>query len=122
MTEFHRSTLQNTDSIYSNQTTDDDSTIRRVLADIEHLMASLSNESDQNRSNLINYPSQQHRLTSSLCYPRSITTTTTTTITSVTINENNDRLIEHLRNRIARLEHERSVLLTSYQLLLKLLK
>ena len=125
MSDLHPNTLRNTDSIYS-QTADDNSTIRQVLVDIERLMTSLSNDLDQNKSsissNLINYSSQPHRFTSSLCYPRSTTTTTTTTITSITINDDNHQLIEHLRNRIARLEHERNVLLTSYQLLLKLLK
>ncbi|CAF3407830.1 unnamed protein product [Rotaria socialis] len=125
MSDLYTNTLRNTDSIYS-QTPDDSSTIRQVLVDIERLMTSLSNDVDQNKSsissNLINYSSQPQRFTSSLCYPRSTTTTTTTTITSITINDDNHQLIEHLRNRITRLEHERNVLLTSYQLLLKLLK
>ena len=65
----------------------------------------------------INFSPQQLKITSSLCYP-----TSSTTITNVTITDNNYRLIEHLHNRIAQLEHERNVLLTSYQLLIKLLK
>ncbi|CAF2464626.1 unnamed protein product [Rotaria sp. Silwood2] len=121
MAELHTTTiLQNTDNIYV-QTEDDNSTIRQVLADIERLMEMLSNELDQNKSsissNLINYSPQQLKITSSLCYP-----TSSTTITSVTITDDNHQLIEHLRHRIAQLEHERNVLLTSYQLLIKLLK
>ncbi|CAF0845707.1 unnamed protein product [Rotaria sp. Silwood1] len=122
MAELHTTTiLRNTDNIYI-QTDDDNSTIQQVLADIENLMEMLSNELDQNKSsitsNLINYsPQQQLKITSSLCYP-----TSSTTITSVTITDDNHQLIEHLRYRIAQLEHERNVLLTSYQLLIKLLK
>ncbi|CAF0827479.1 unnamed protein product [Rotaria sordida] len=122
MAELHTTAiLRNTDHSYI-QTEDDNSTIRQVLADIERLMNMLSNELDQNKSsissNLINYsPQQQLKITSSLCYP-----TSSPTITSVTITDDNHRLIEHLRHRIARLEHERNVLLTSYQLLIKLLK
>jgi hypothetical protein len=110
MDELHLTTpLQNTDRSY-NQVDDDDSTIRRVLADIERLMAMLSNELDQNKSsNLINYSSLYCQSSS-------------TTMTNVTITDDNHRLIEHLRHRIYRLEHERNVLLTSYQLLIKLLK
>ncbi|CAF3692614.1 unnamed protein product [Adineta steineri] len=102
MTELHSIILQNSDE-------NNDSTIRRVLVNIENLIEMLGNEVDQNKSsispNLMNYSS-------------------TTTITSVTISDddNNHRLIEHLRHRIIRLEHERNVLLTSYQLLIKLLK
>ncbi|CAF0860363.1 unnamed protein product [Adineta steineri] len=102
MTELHSIILQNSDE-------NNDSTIRRVLVNIENLIEMLGNELDQNKSsispNLMNYSS-------------------TTTITSVTISDddNNHRLIEHLRHRIIRLEHERNVLLTSYQLLIKLLK
>ena len=77
-----------------------DSTIQRVLADVERLISMLSNEPDENIS-----PSLS-----------------STTITNVTITDDNHRIIEHLRHRINRLEHERNVLLTSYQLLIKLLK
>jgi len=104
------STLRNTDGIYI-QTGDDGSTIRRVLADIEHLMSMLSNELDQNNIS----PEQQQQI-------KIVPSLSSTTITNVTINDDNHRLIEHLRNRINRLEHERNVLLTSYQLLIKLLK
>jgi hypothetical protein len=93
--------LRNTDRRYLQG---DDSTIQRVLADIEHLTAMLSSELDQNKSTI----SPQQSLSSS--------------ITNVTITDDNHRLIEHLRDRIIRLEHERNVLLTSYQLLIKLLK
>lgn len=120
MADLHPSTLRNTDN-YSIQNGDDDSTIRRVIADIERLMSMLNNELDQNRSsistNFISYSPEQLKLAPALRYPSS-----STTITSVTINDDNHRLIEHLRNRIAQLEHERNVLLTSYELLLKLLK
>jgi len=121
MDELHITTLQNTDGIY-NQVENNDSTIRRVLVDIERLMEMLSNELDQNKStissNLINFsPQQQQKITSSLCCQSS-----STTITNVTINDDNHRLIEHLRHRIYRLEYERNVLLTSYQLLMKLFK
>jgi hypothetical protein len=97
--------LQNTARNY-NQVDDDNSTIRRVIADIERLISMLSNEFDENIS------SSLYRQSSS----------STTTITNVTITDDNHRLIEHLRHRINRLEHERNVLLTSYQLLIKLLK
>jgi hypothetical protein len=97
--------LQNTARNY-NQVDDDNSTIRRVIADIERLISMLSNEFDENIS-----PSLYRQSSSS-----------TTTITNVTITDDNHRLIEHLRHRINRLEHERNVLLTSYQLLIKLLK
>jgi hypothetical protein len=100
-------TLRNSNQIIEN----DDSIIRRVLADIEHLISMLSNELDQN--NYSPEQQQQLKIVPSLC---------STTITNVTINDDNHRLIEHLRNRINRLEHERNVLLTSYQLLIKLLK
>jgi hypothetical protein len=90
--------------------TDDNPTIRRVLIDIERLTSMLSNELDENKStNLINYSPQQSLSLS-------------TTITNVTINDDNHRVIEHLRHRIIQLEHERNVLLTSYQLLINLLK
>jgi hypothetical protein len=112
MAESHTTFLRNTD------VGDNDSTIRQVLVDIEHLMEMLSNELDQNKSsissNLINYSPRPV----SLYCPLS----SSTTITNVTIADDNHRLIEHLRNRIIRLEHERNVLLTSYQLLIKLLK
>ena len=120
MAELNINTLRNTDnsSIYVEE---DNSTIRRVLADVERLMEMLTNELDQNKSsmssNLVNCSPQQLKIPPSLCYPSS-----TTTITSVTITNENHRLIEHLRNRITRLEHERNVLLTSYELLIKLLK
>ncbi len=94
--------LQNTARNSNHQ---DDSTIRRVLADIERLISMLSNEPDENIS------------PSLYCQSSS-----TTTITNVTITDDNHRVIEHLRHRINRLEHERNVLLTSYQLLIKLLK
>jgi hypothetical protein len=100
-------TLRNSNQIIEN----DDSIIRRVLADIEHLISMLSNELDQN--NYSPEQQQQLKIVPSLC---------STAITNVTINDDNHRLIEHLRNRINRLEHERNVLLTSYQLLIKLLK
>jgi hypothetical protein len=89
-----------------------DSIIRRVLADIEHLMSMLSNELDQNNFS----PEQQQQQI------KIVPSLSSTTITNVTINDDNHRLIEYLRNRINRLEHERNVLLTSYQLLIKLLK
>lgn len=94
-----------------------DSTIHRVLLDIDGLLAMLTTESDLNISS--NYsPSHQLKVTPSLyCHSSS-----STTITNVTINDENHRLIEHLHQRIHRLEHERNVLLTSYQLLIKLLK
>jgi hypothetical protein len=121
MDELHITTLRNTDG-GSIQTGDDDSTVRRVLADIERLMAMLSNELEQNKypvsSNLINLSPQQRTVVPSLYCPSSSTTITNITMTD----DNNHRLIEHLRSRVARLEHERNVLLTSYQLLIKLLK
>jgi hypothetical protein len=92
-------TLRNTDR-------DDNSIIQRILADIECLIGMLSNEN--NSLNSINFSSEQQ--------------SSSTTITNVTITDDNYRIIEHLRNRINRLEHERNVLLTSYQLLIKLLK
>ena len=101
-----------------NTAKNDDSTIRRVLADVEHLMAMLSNELDQNISSNFS-PQQQLKITPSLYCQSS---SSSTTITNVTIIDDNHRLIEHLRQRINRLEHERNVLLTSYQLLIKLLK
>jgi hypothetical protein len=104
-------TLRNTDRNSNQIIENDDSIIRRVLADIEHLMLMLSSELDQN--NYSPEQQQQLKIVPSLC---------STTITNVTINDDNHRLIEHLRNRINRLEHERNVLLTSYQLLIKLLK
>ena len=73
--------------------TDDNSTIRRVLIDIERLTSMLSNELDENKST--NYSPQQSLSLS-------------TTITSVTINDDNHRVIEHLRHRIIQLEHERN--------------
>ena len=112
MAELQTTILRNTDA------GDNDSTIRRVLVDIEHLMEMLTTDLDQNKSsissNLIDYSSRP----TSLYYPLS----SSTTITSVTITDDNHRLIKHLRNRIMQLEHERNVLLTSYQLLIKLLK
>lgn len=49
--------------------------------------------------------------------------TSLSSITNVTItDEYNSRIIEQLRQRIYQLEYERNVLLTSYQLLIKLLK
>lgn len=104
-------TLRNTDRNSNQIIEHDDSIIRRVLADIEHLMSMLSSELDQN--NYSSEQQQQLKIVPSLC---------STTITNVTINDDNHQLIEHLRNRINRLEHERNVLLTSYQLLIKLLK
>jgi len=100
-------TLRNSNQIVVEN---DDSIIRRVLADIEHLISMLSNEFDQN-----NFSPEQQQI-------KIVPSLSSTTITNVTINDDNHRLIEHLRNRINRLEHERNVLLTSYQLLIKLLK
>jgi len=49
--------------------------------------------------------------------------TSLSSITNVTItDEYTSRIIEQLRQRIYQLEYERNVLLTSYQLLIKLLK
>ena len=91
-----------------------DSTIQRVLLDVDRLLAMLTTDSDLNTSS----NTSQLKVTPSLyCHSSS-----STTITNVTINEDNHRLIEHLHQRIHRLEHERNVLLTSYQLLIKLLK
>jgi len=100
-------TLRNSNQIVVEN---DDSIIRRVLADIEHLISMLSNEFDQN-----NFSPEQQQI-------KIVPSLSSTTITNVTINDDNHRLIEYLRNRINRLEHERNVLLTSYQLLIKLLK
>lgn len=110
--------LQNTARNYHQvEEVEDDSAIRRVLVDIERLIAMLSNDLDQNASPNFS-PGQQLKVTPSLyCH-----STSSTTITNVTINDDSHRLIEHLRHRIDRLEHERNVLLTSYQLLIKLLK
>ena len=107
--------LRNTDR--NIEDTNDNSTIQRVLIDIERLISMLSNEHYQN-----NFSSEQQQQSSKIIpslYCRSVSTTT---ITNVTITDDNHQLIEHLRQRINRLEHERNVLLTSYQLLIKLLK
>lgn len=120
MAGIHSLTLRNTDANYAS-TADDDSTIRRVLVDIERLMAMLDNKAEPNpyavATNLINASPYEARTAPSFYCPSS-----STTITSVTLGDDNHRLIEHLRHRVARLEHERNVLLTSYQLLIKLLK
>lgn len=92
----------------SNQIENEDSTIRRILVNIDHLILILNNDSNDNLNN--SSPDQHQQQLSS------------TTITNVTINDDNHQLIEHLRYRIDQLEHERNVLLTSYQLLIKLLK
>ena len=120
MAELHSDNLRNTDNI-SVQAENGDSTIERILADIERLTKMLSNELDQNKSlsmcsNSINFSSQQK------CLPSLCCSSLSTTITNVTIEDEHYRHIEHLRHRIARLEHERHVLLTSYQLLIELLK
>ncbi|UJR23152.1 hypothetical protein I4U23_026171 [Adineta vaga] len=98
--------LQNTDKNSLN-TEDYDSTIRQVLVNVEQLMDMLSNELDENKSS---------KMIESL--------SSSTTITNVTITDDTDHhhVIDHLRHRIIQLEHERNVLLTSYQLLIKLLK
>lgn len=71
--------------------------IENVLVDIDQLMSMLNNDFNENSS--------------------------LSSITNVTItDENNIQLIEQLRQRIYQLEYERNVLLTSYQLLIKLLK
>ena len=104
--------LQNT-----SRNKENDSTIQRILFDIDRLLSFLSNESDSNPSSTFS-PLEQMKITPSLyCHSSS-----STTITDVTITDDNQRLIEHLHQRINRLEHERNVLLASYQLLIKLLK
>lgn len=71
--------------------------IENVLVDIDQLMSMLNNDFNENSS--------------------------LSSITNVTItDDNNIQLIEQLRQRIYQLEYERNVLLTSYQLLIKLLK
>ncbi|CAF1148133.1 unnamed protein product [Adineta ricciae] len=99
MAESSSAILQNTGNC--------NSTIRQVLVDVEHLMDMLQTELHQTKSSKIS-----ESLSSSI------------TMTNVTITDENDhhQLIEHLRHRILQLEHERNVLLTSYELLIKLLK
>ena len=113
MGESHFTSLRNTD-----RAEDDDSTLRKVLLDVERLVAMLTSDHEQNTypassSELVNFTGQQPMMASSL---------SSTTRTSVTTNEDTGRLIEHLRHRIVRLERERHVLLTSYQLLVNLLR
>jgi hypothetical protein len=122
MAEFHSIALENTANLSTTTIVDDNSTIRRVLVGVEHLIDMLNDELVPNRysllTNSMNYsPQQRTRWTRSLhC------SSTSSTITSVTLVDDNHRLIEHLRTRLARLEHERTILLTSYQLLIQLLR
>lgn len=81
----------------SNEIETNDSIFRQILVNIDHLISVLSKNDDNELSSSI-------------------------TITNVTINDDNHRIIEDLRHRIYQLEHERNVLLSSYQLLIKLLK
>ena len=118
MGESHFTSLRNTDRDNVRVEDDGDSTLQKVLLDVERLVAMLTSENEQNKypasSELVNFSSQHPIMASSLL--------SSTTITSVTTNEDNDRLIEHLRHRIVRLERDRHVLLTSYQLLINLLR
>lgn len=118
MSECPSITLQNTNGV-STLISDDDSRIRRVLGDIERLITMLNNDTDIALINASSLPTPQPiRINPSFYCP-----SPSTSMTNVTFNEDhNYRLIEHLRHRVARLEHERSVLLTSYQLLIQLLK
>lgn len=118
MTECPSITLQN-----SNATLEEDSRIRGVLNDVERLIAMLStdlepNIIDRSTSSSSSLSPQTVRFPPSFLCPSPSTTMTTVTHHD----ENHYRLIEHLRTRVARLEHERNVLLTSYQLLIQLLK
>lgn len=118
MSECPSITLQNTNRVPT-LISDEDSRIRRVLGDIEHLIAMLNSDVDTALINPSTFSaSQPVRLNPSFYCP-----SPSTSMTNVTFNEDhNYRLIEHLRHRVARLEHERHVLLTSYQLLIQLLK
>lgn len=118
MGESHFTSLRNTDrgNVHADDD-DEDSTLRKVLLDVERLVAMLTSEHEQNKcpvsSELVNFTGRQSIMAPSL---------SSTTMTSVTTNEDNGRLIEHLRHRVVRLERERHVLLTSYQLLINLLR
>lgn len=100
---------------------EENSTVRRVLTDIESLMAMLTNDVEPLRSsfssNLVNQAVHQDQITKSLYCPSQ-----SSSITDVTINDEAHQVIEHLRQRVARLEYERHLLLASYQLLIKLLQ
>lgn len=105
--------LQNTSRMKDN----DSPTIERILLDIDRLLSLMTTDSDWNTSSTYSPLEQMKIIPSLYCHSSS-----STTITNVTITDDNQRLIEHLHQRINRLEHERNVLLTSYQLLIKLLK